>query len=115
MTVAPMIPTASSRASPSKLGENAQSGELAQELGVAVGDADEAPAVAEGECVECDGLGLDDRAVGSGDRVAVRVVGRFAELGGDALLEAFRENVLEHLRLCVHPVSGDVKLFNRQV
>ena len=41
-----------------------------------------------------------------GDRVAVRVVRRVAELGGDQLLELLGEDVLEHLGLGVHAVPG---------
>ena len=49
---------------------------------------------------------LVDLAVGGGDRVAVRVVGRVAELGGDQLRERGRDRVLEHLGLLVHAVPG---------
>ena len=38
------------------------------------------------------------------DRVAVRVVRRVAELGGDQVLELLGEHVLEHLGLVVHAI-----------
>ena len=41
------------------------------------------------------------------DRIAVRIVGRVAELGGDQLLELLGEDVLEHLRLLVDAVPRD--------
>ena len=47
-------------------------------------------------------LGEDE--VGGRDRVAVRVVRRVAELGGDQLLELLGEDVLERLGLVVHAI-----------
>ena len=47
-----------------------------------------------------------ERAVRAGDRVAVRVPARVAQLGGDALDEQVRDGVLEHLGLVVHLVPA---------
>ena len=55
-------------------------------------------------------LALVDLQVGVGDRVAVRVVRRVAELGRDARLEVLGEHVLERLGLLVHAVPRHAEL-----
>jgi hypothetical protein len=61
-------------------------------------------------------VALVDLELGVGDRVAVRVVRRVAELGGDARLEVLGDHVLERLGLVVHAVPrhaevlGEVEL-----
>ena len=47
--------------------------------------------------------------LGAGDRVAVRVERRVAELRGDQLLELVGEHVLEHLGLGVHAIPGHLQ------
>jgi hypothetical protein len=52
---------------------------------------------------------LLDGQLGGGDRVAVRVDGRVAELGRDELLELLGEDVLEDLGLGVDAIPWDVE------
>ena len=56
---------------------------------------------------------LVDREVGVGDRVAVRVVRRVAELGRDARLEVLGEHVLERLGLLVHAVPRHAEVLGQ--
>ena len=93
-------------------GADPQGGELAQQLRVAVGDAHEPAAVTGAQRGQRDGGRLDDGAVHRGDRVAVRIVRRLAELGGDPLLESLGEDVLEYLGLRVHAVPGHAELLD---
>ena len=90
--------------------------EVAQHVGVGVRDAHEAPALTGVERLQRAGVSLLDREVRAGDRIAVRVVGRVAELGRDPRLEVLGEDVLERLGLLVHAVPrhpevlGEVEL-----
>ena len=90
--------------------------EVAQHLRVGVRDADEAAGRAGLERLERAGVALVDLEVDARDRVAVRVVRRLAELGGDARLEVLGDHVLERLGLLVHAVPrhaevlGEVEL-----
>ena len=52
-------------------------------------------------------VAVDDAKVAVGDRVAVGIVGREAELLVDLRLELFRERVLEQLGLRVHLVERE--------
>jgi hypothetical protein len=54
------------------------------------------------------------RQVGAGDRIAVRVVARFAELRRDQLLEVLGDVVLEHLRLGVDAVARHPQGFGEE-
>ena len=83
--------------------------EVAQHLGVGVRDAHEHAGVAGLELLQRGGRRLVDAPVAGGDRVAVRVVGRVAELGRDHVLEVLGEHVLEHLGLVVDAVPGHVR------
>ena len=102
-----------SNASP---GSDPAVGEVAQHLGVGVGDPHEHAAGAGLGGGEALGLELLDHEVGGRDRVAVRVARRVAELGRDQRLELLGEHVLEHLGLVVHAVPrhaealGEVEL-----
>src|SRR5688572_19760996 len=69
--------------------------QIAQHRGVAVRDALEASTVAGLEVGQAHGSVVGDVELGAGDRVAVRIVGRVAELFGDQLLEVLGDVVLE--------------------
>ena len=58
---------------------------------------------------------LGDAQVGGRDRVAVRVVGREAELAVDARLELLREHVLEPFGLLVDVVDRDAELLGQEL
>ena len=87
--------------------------EVAQHLGVGVRDAHEAAAVAGVQRAERHRRALVDLEVRGRDRVAVRVVGRMAELGGDELLELLGDDVLEHLGLVVDAVPRHVQVLGQ--
>ena len=65
--------------------------------------------VAGGELGQRAGRPLVDHEVRRGDRVAVRVDRRVAELGRDQRLELLGEDVLEDLGLGVHAIPGHVE------
>ena len=56
---------------------------------------------------------LLDLQVPRRDRIAVRVMRRIAELGGDQLLELLGEHVLQHLRLRVHTIPRDAEALDQ--
>ena len=89
-------------------------GQVAEHLGVGVGDAHEDAVRSRLERRQGDRRALLHHEVARGDRVAVRVDGGVAELGGDQLLELLREDVLEHLGLVVHAVPRHAEVL-RQV
>ena len=55
-----------------------------------------------------------DPEVASGNRIAVRVDGRIAELPGDQLLELLRKCVFEHLGLRMHLVPGHAEVLHEE-
>ena len=57
---------------------------------------------------------LGELQLATGNRVAVRVDRRVAELRGDQLLELLRKRVLEHLGLGVHLVPGHAEALDEE-
>jgi len=78
-------------------GADALSGEVAEHLGVFVGDAGDLCGLAGTELREGLVLGAGQGAVEGGDGVAMGVELRVAKLGGDALFKALGDEVLEAL------------------
>ena len=72
------------------------------------------PALALVQAIERDRLALAQLQLGAGDRVAVRVERRVAELRGDQLLELLGDHVLEHLGLGVHAIPGHLKRLRQE-
>ena len=101
--------SSTSSASPSA---HAALGQVAQHRRVRVRDAHEAPAVAGLEVGQAARLALVDLQPRVGDRVAVRVVRRVAELGRDPRLEVLGDDVLERLGLLVHAVPRHAELLD---
>src|SRR5206468_683341 len=83
-------------------GADSLSGEIAQHLGIFVGDAFNLRCLARFELRESTWLVTGQRAVECGNGVAVWVKLRVSELGGDALFESLGDEVLEALGLLVH-------------
>ena len=89
-----------------RAGDDAALTEEAEHLGLGVRDPDEGGRLARLELRERGRRRLGELQLATGDRVAVRVDRRVAELGGDQLLELLGQRVLEHLGLGVHLVPG---------
>ena len=87
-----------------RAGQDLARGQVAQDLGVGVGDAHDGGLGAGLQRRQARGPLLGDHEVGGRDRVAVRIVRRMAELGRDQRLQLVREHVLEHLGLLVDTV-----------
>jgi hypothetical protein len=83
--------------------------QVAQHVGIGVRDAGEHPGLPHVQLVQGARGELLDREVGRGDRVAVGIVRRVAQLGRDDLLELAREHVLEDLGLGVDPIPRDLE------
>ena len=88
-------------------------GQVAQHLGIGVGDAYEPAAGARLERLDALRVALLDPQLARWNRVAVRVVRGVAQLARDQLLELLRQHVLQHLGLVVHAVPGHVEVFGQ--
>src|SRR5207249_11324666 len=88
-------------------------GEIAEHLRIGVRDADEATPGAIRELVEAARRALVDLEPGRRDRIAVRIEPRVSEAGSDQLLEVLGDDVLEPLRLGMHPVPRPTALLRQ--
>ena len=80
--------------------------QVAEHLGIEVGDPDEATALAGLEVRQAARVDVVDHEVGVGDGIAMGIVRRITELGRDPRLDVLGERVLERLGLLVHAVPG---------
>jgi hypothetical protein len=83
-----------------------ESGEIAQGLGLGVGDTLDHQTPAHRAVPQLRSNGIGDGEVLAGNRIPVRIQGWMSEVDGYAFLELFREDVLEDLRLIVDLVPG---------
>ena len=97
-----------------RVGEQAERGEVAQQVALLLGDAADDRLVARLEAGERPQVLVDERAVLAGDGVAVRAGERVAELLGEARLDLRAEDVLELAGLVVHGVPGHVEVVDEE-
>jgi hypothetical protein len=90
-------------------GPNPLGGEVAEHLRIFVGDAGDLCGLAGAKLREGLWFLARQRTVHGGDRVAMRIELGVAELGGDALFEALRDEMFEAFGLLMHLVPGIVE------
>ncbi len=93
---------------------DAELGQVAEHLRVGIGHANEPSRGTDRELVEAAGRALVDLEQGRRDRIAVRIDRRMTEPLCDQLLELLGEDVLEHLRLGMHPIPRHPELLSEE-